>query len=750
LSPETPVNRLVVVSYRLPFHVEEGLLVQNSGGLVSAMLAFAKGKNGQPSESAPQKILWLGISSDSADTLARARRAPGHETFELIPMELPSQVQQRFYEGFSNNLIWPLFHYFPYLAAYDPEDWTYYQQANFMVCQQLIRHLRPGDRLWIHDYHFMLLPRLVRSQQPLLSIGFFLHIPFPSYEILRLMPRSWRKELVQGMLGADLVGFHTYDYVQHFSQCALRIAGAQIMGSWLSTEEGNTRIEAFPIGIDAEAFSASRQHTDVEIARQRIREAIGNRMLVFSVDRLDYTKGLLNRLLAYERFLNNYPQWKGRLVFNMVVVPSRDSIAHYQEMKAELETHVGRINGLMATLDWRPVAYQYRHLEHAEMVALYDVADVGLITPLRDGMNLVCKEFIACQPPECPGILILSEMAGAAAELREAILINPNDQSEMVEALHRAVEMGDEERLRSWSKLRDRVFSYDVFEWAGDFLQSLETAAQTIHGQRSMPLQAQEIEGLRAHYLTATNRLILLDYDGTLVPFHREPDKAVPGAQVHEILSRLCADPRNQVAIVSGRSKEFLERWFGDLSLHLIAEHGASFRTDKATPWTDLWTDDRNWKAPFMRLLRRATRRCAGSMVEEKGTCLVWHYRNADPMHGMRVAQELREDIDSLLLSNEGFHRVDGNHIVEIRPSGFDKGSAVQRIVGELNQDFILAIGDDRTDEDLFSVVPRTGYAVKVGKGNTLARYHLRDPGDVQQLLEALLVSSGQNSWSAS
>lgn len=743
MNPPQPA-RLVVVSYRLPFHVENGVLVQNSGGLVSAMLAYAQGKSGQVKS--VQEILWLGVAEDSQADLANASRSVEQSLFNLVPVELPDEVHRRFYEGFSNNLIWPLFHYFPYLANYNPDDYEYYQQANLMACVQLLKHLRPGDRLWIHDYHFMLLPRLVRERCTDVEIGFFLHIPFPSYEIFRLLPRSWRKDLVQGVLGADLVGFHTYDYVQHFTQCAMRMAGAQALGSWLSTEDGTTRLEAFPIGIDALAFAADRALPEVEENKQRIREAIGGRLLVFSVDRLDYTKGLLHRLLAFEKFLQQYPQWKSRIVFNMVVVPSRDSIARYQEMKSELETHVGRINGLMATLDWRPVVYQYRHLSRSEMIAFYDVADVGLITPLRDGMNLVCKEFVASQPPECPGILILSEMAGAAAELREAIIINPNDSSEIVEALRRAVEMGDDERVRIWSKLRDRIFSYDVFEWATDFLQSLDDAAQTVRGQRTIPLQAKEMEGLRAHYLTAKERVVLLDYDGTLVPFHREPDKAVPGVQLHDTLLKLCADSRNQVAIISGRSKDFLERWFGELPLHLVAEHGASYRL-VGGEWVSVWERDRSWKIPFMRAMLRAARRCPGSTVEEKGTSLVWHFRNADPINGLRVAQELREDMEVSLHGDEEFRIVDGNHIVEVRPASFDKGSAASKLFGDLRHGFVLAIGDDRTDEDLFSVIPSMGYAIKVGKGSTLARYHLRDPADVLQLLEALLVASSQTAW---
>ncbi len=740
----SPEQRLVVVSYRLPFHVENGSLVQNSGGLVSAMLAYANG-SGTEQGAAKRSILWIGASDDSSEDFAKATRTEEQSAFELIPVSIDAETNKRFYEGFSNNLLWPLFHYFPYLCRFDAGNFESYRNVNRMFMEVVQKLLRPGDRLWIHDYHFLLLPRLVRERHPHASIGFFLHIPFPSYELLRLMPRAWRKEIVQGILGADLAGFHTYDYVQHFTQSAIRVVGAQSMGSWLATEDGATRIEAFPIGIDAKYFASLRDLPDTRIAYSRIREAIGDRLLVFSVDRLDYSKGLLQRLLAFEKFLTLYPQWRERIVFNMVVVPSRDVIQQYQEMKTEIETHVGRINGLMATLEWRPVVYQYRHLDRHELVALYDAADIGLITPMRDGMNLVSKEFVACQPPVSPGILILSEMAGAAAELREALLINPNDMDEMVEALHRAAEMGDEERLRIWDKLRDRVFSYDVFEWASDYLQSLDNAVQTLRGPRSTPLLVPEIENLRAQYLLAGERLLLLDYDGTLVPFHRDPEKAVPGPHLHDLLIKLSQDPRNQIAIVSGRSKTFLDRWFGDLPLVLVAEHGAWVRKP-GKDWQDAWNGDRNWKVAFLRVLKRAARRCPGSMVEEKETALVWHYRNADPLHGARVAQELREDLDTILQATPGFKLVEGHLIVEIRPDTVDKGSATLQLFGPLNQSFILAVGDDRTDEDLFAIVPPQGYAIKVGKGSTRARYSLPDPTDVFHLLDSL-QKTGSSHW---
>lgn len=741
MNPST--GRLVVISYRLPFHVEEGALKQNSGGLVSAMLSYAKGKgDGSTSVCKESKILWLGVSDDSAEDLANADRNDDQDCFDLVPIHLDEEQQQSFYEGFCNNLIWPLFHYFTHLAEFSADDYNEYKSANALIATLVSKHLKPGDRIWIHDYHFLLLPKMLRERFSELEIGFFLHIPFPSYEIFRLLPRSWRNELLLGMLGSDLIGFHTFDYIQHFSQCVIRMVGGQATGSWLTTEEGSTRVEAFPIGIDAHAFAQDRFSADVEKEKEVVLEAIDNRALIFSVDRLDYTKGLSARLVAIEKFFLKYPEWKNKVVFNMVVVPSRDTISSYREMKLEIEANVGRINGLMGTLDWRPVVYQYRHLKREEMIALYSLSNVALITPLRDGMNLVAKEFVASQPPEDPGVLILSEMAGTAAELREALTINPNDNDEIADTLKTALEMPLKDKKALWTKLQDRVHSYDVFAWASDFLHSLSISANIRKGKRTTPLIDKEIKTIQESYVASTKRALLLDYDGTLVPFHRDPEKAVPSPQVHEILSRLCADPKNEIAIVSGRNRSFLERWFGDLHLHLVAEHGASQRLI-GEEWEDIWDESDDWKIPFREIMFAFVQRCPGTFIENKRASLVWHYRNADPLFGGKIAKKLMESLNGALDKPDEFCVLDGNHIVEVRPKLVDKGNAALRVFKEFKHPFILAIGDDRTDEDLFSVLPENAYGVKVGKGSTQAKYKLRDPSEVVRLLEYLAAPQG-------
>lgn len=727
-------QRLVVVSYRLPFQIVDNQLVQNSGGLVSAMLAYAQGDG---SVGNTKEILWVGASNYSKTDLANALRTDDQKTFTLVPVKIPEEVDHGFYEGFCNNTIWPLFHYFPYLSKYKTDNWCHYLEANQLFTEEVLAHICKGDTLWIHDYHLMLMPRMIKKRNPYLPCGFFLHIPFPSYEVLRLLPRDWKNELLHGVLGADLVGFHTYDYVQHFCQSVVRAGIAQTQGSWLVNEEGSTRVEAFPIGIDAKKFSGALNSEETKTAAVKFREAIGSSKLVFSVDRLDYTKGLLQRLLAFEKFLIDYPEWIGKVAFNMVVVPSRDTIPQYQEMKSELETHVGRINGLYATLEWRPIVYQYKHLNWHEMIALYEVADVAMITPMRDGMNLVCKEFIACQPNECPGILILSEMAGAAAEMRESILINPNDLNEMTSALYRAATMGCEERIEIWERLRDRVFSYDVFDWANDFLQSLDQACHFNGKNVVVNHKAPEMDTIVASYLLSPRRLIFLDYDGTLVPFHRDPEKAIPSSIILDMLSKLSKDTRNVVAILSGRSSAFLDRWFSESPIHLIAEHGAIVRTAKNV-WEQVWQGERGWKIPYLRIMRKATRKCPGATVEEKETAIVWHWRNADPIHGQRVAQELREDLELALQASDQFHLVEGHMILEIRPIGIDKGITMYKQFSPDATDFILALGDDRTDEDMFAMLPHGSFTVKVGKGSSKARYSVPEPTDVLQLLDRL------------
>jgi trehalose 6-phosphate synthase/phosphatase len=392
-------DRLVLVSYRLPFRLFRNRVVRNAGGLVSAMLALAE--RPEVLGPSPQRIVWVGKTDDTPGELARVQEQVS--AFELVPVHLEDRLDDKYYGGFCNDTLWPLFHYFPLLANFDAAHFEAYRQAHEVFYQKVAALLQPTDLVWIHDYHLMLLPGLIRRRFPNANLGFFLHIPFPSFEIFRLMPRVWREALVRGILGADLAGFHTFDYTQYFLRAVGRTLGLETSPNSLVVEDRLVKAETFPLGIDYARFRAATAGREVERERQKLSRILGKKKLIFSVDRLDYSKGLLHRLLGFEQFLERYPKWHEKIVFNMVVIPSRESVGRYQDMKKEIEAVVGRINGRYGSLQWRPLVYQYQSLKFDEMVALYDRSDIGLITPVRNGMNLVAKEYLACQKTN-PGV----------------------------------------------------------------------------------------------------------------------------------------------------------------------------------------------------------------------------------------------------------------------------------------------------------------------------------------------------------
>ncbi|MCA1685400.1 MAG: trehalose-6-phosphate synthase, partial [Planctomycetia bacterium] len=447
-----------------------------------------------------------------------------------------------------------------------------------MFCDAVLDEAEPGDTVWVHDYHFLLLPAMLR-RRPGLKIGFFLHIPFPSYEIFRLLPDRWRAALLEGLLGADLVGFHTHDYAQHFLKCVRRILGYDHEMGRVMLPDRLSRADTFPMGIEFEAFSARGAEPETLARRDELLGTIGQGKAVLSIDRLDYTKGIGNRLLAYRAFLEANPGWRERVVLLMVVVPSRTGVEDYQRMKSKIDELVGEINGTFGSLSWTPVLYQYKSFPQEELAPLYGASDVMLVTPLRDGMNLVAKEYVASRA-DGRGVLILSEMTGAASELGEAVLVNPNDIPQMARALATALEMPAEDQARRMKVLRDRLRRYDVVHWAGDFLDALREDRSRLDRRMLSPAIRRRLVG---EFRSASRRLLLLDYDGTLVPLKPTPELAAPGLELLATLSRLAA--AGEVVIVSGRSRASLDAWLGRLDVGLVAEHGAWVR-DRGGDWT--------------------------------------------------------------------------------------------------------------------------------------------------------------------
>lgn len=731
-------SRLIIISNRLPIQIKEGTdtvtVITSSGGLVSSIKSYLQRRtNDEPD--AFGEVLWIGtldISEKRSQKLQLEQKLPA-EDFRLLPVYMSASQWDKYYNGFCNDTLWPLFHYFPSYAKYKDDQYEQYIIANQKFCQKLVSVYQPGDAIWIHDYHLLALPAMIRKIIPDAVIGFFLHIPFPSFELFRMLPGRWRKELIEGMLGSDLIGFHTNSYAQYFLTTVKQLLGYEITLRTIYTPERCITADVFPVGIDYEKFARVLSDPEIFAARNRIRKRFYDVQLIVSVDRLDYTKGLVNRLEGFELFLDEHSVYRGKVSFIMIIVPSRDVISKYGELKETIEGLVGRINGKFGNIDWLPVVYQYTSVDFVELTALYTAADVALITPVRDGMNLVAKEFVASRGDR-RGVLILSETAGASAELGEAILINPTDRREVASALYQALNMSPQEQLHRIDFMQKRLRNYDVNRWAGEFMQQLRSAHEAQENMKIKILNPTSEERICNEYHTAAHRLLLFDYDGTLSPLVRFPHLAAPTETILTLLTALSADERNSVIINSGRPCTTLENWFGSLPVALIAEHGAFIRK-AGQAWDQTIPVNTEWKEHVVRVMQKFTDRCPGAFIEEKDFSLAWHFRNADTELGFLQSRELFNNLTEAA-TDLNFQVIEGKKVIEVRPRGIDKGTAAHGWLTEQKYDFILAIGDDRTDEDLFKVIPSSGYSMRVGLVQTAAQFNIRQQKDVISFLQ--------------
>lgn len=723
-------NRLVIISYRLPFSIKTQnkatVVKPSAGGLVTAVKSLDM-------SGSSQKPIWIGC----ADFTQRTWEKHGHKVsddFEYVPVFLDKATNKAFYNGFANSVLWPLFHYFPSYVDYHDEHFSAYQAANQAVCAKVIELLQPNDLVWVHDYHFLALPQLIREQAPDATIGFFLHIPFPSNELLRLLPRRCRDYLLKGMLGADLLGFHTNDYLLHFLESVQLNLGLPHSMASIYYQDRTTLCQSFPIGINYGLYHDGYDETEVVSERDELKASYPGK-IIFSVDRLDYTKGVMQRLDALEAFLEAHPDWKGNLVFILVVVPSRDEIQTYWERKQMIEQAVGRINGKFATLTWVPIVYRYASLSFPQLLALYTACDVAMITPLRDGMNLVAKEFIATRQDQ-QGVLVLSELTGAANELGEAVLVNPLDEYEVADQLNLALTMPPDEQQRRMAIMQQRVAYYDVKRWANEFFDALQRSRQTKTTRYVRHLRGSGRHKLQEAYSQAKSRLILLDYDGTLTDFTTKPEQAVPSAELLDLLRDIANVPENKVVVISGRVHEVLEQWLDGLPIDIVAEHGTYTR--QAGEWRSLVLDDGDWKESVRPLMADFVSRCAESFIEEKNHSLAWHYRNVSETSGFDRSRELIATLDALLPYQ--LRVMDGNKVVEVKNADTDKGRVARQLALAHPYEFVMAVGDDRTDEDTFLALRGlNAYTIKVGPGATNAGYRVNTVADVLSLLRSFV-----------
>ena len=724
------MQRLLIVSNRLPLTIQERkgeLYIEPSvGGLATGLRSWYK--------SSPSIwIGWAGIGRKKIrkekDIMARLLAENCH------PVPLSQPDVEAYYQGICNRTIWPLFHYFPLYAEYSEDFWQAYERVNTAFANVVSGIARPNDIIWIHDYHLMLLPKLLRERLPKATVGFFLHIPFPSFETFRLLP--WRKQILEGLLGADLVGFHTYDYTGHFLDSVHRLLGYEVAMGQITAADRVVRADAFPMGINYEQFSSVAQDPQAQAERKRFHKKLGDCQVILSVDRLDYTKGIPQRLEAFNLFLDRNPKFKRKVILVLLVVPSRTRVEHYMQLKKQLDGLVGEINGKHGTIGWMPVWYLYRFLPFHSLAALYSLADVALVTPLRDGMNLVAKEYTATKT-DGKGVLILSETAGAAQELGEAIIINANNQEEIVQALEKALEMPEQEQIERNRTMQKRLRRYDVVQWANEFMDKLLSTKKLQREMEEKSLTYEMQRKLASDFQESDKALLLLDYDGTLVPFAPKPAEAMPGANLLRLLEKLTRNPRTEVVLISGRDKDTLEGWFGGLNVGLVAEHGVWIK-EKGGGWETIETLTSEWKEEVYPILESWVDRTPGSFIEEKEFSLVWHYRKANPRLGELRARELMNNLSNTI-ANLNLQVLEGSKVVEVKNTGINKGRAALRWISREEWDFILALGDDWTDEDTFKVLPSTAWSIKVGFGASAARFSLSSPSKATSLLRKMVA----------
>lgn len=727
------MGRLLIVSNRLPVTVKldrgDFTITRSSGGLATGL----RGPHEQSDS------LWIGWPGDVSrfDASQRARLDARLSELRSVPVYLTQAEITRYYEGFSNGVLWPLFHYSTDKVQRDAwSHWRVYESVNQKFAEAVAEQHRPGDLVWVHDYQLSLVPQLLRRLIPDARIGFFLHIPFPSSEVFRILP--WRTQILEGLLGANLIGFHTYSYLTHFSRALLHVLRLEVQAGRLRSGEVDVRLGVFPMGIDAAEFSRLADEDGVVSEAASIREKSGDRKLLIGVDRLDYTKGLARRMLGIERLFELEPSLRKKVRLVQIVVPSRTKVGSYEQSRRELDEIVGRINGAFATVNSVPIHYLYRSIDQRQLVALYKAADVMLVTPLRDGMNLVAKEFVASRTDE-DGVLVLSEFAGAASELAEAIHVNPFDLDGVAQVIKKALTMPQEERRARIRALRHRVRANDSYRWADTFLEEL----RSIHDEGDRPLQTvsprEEIARLTRQLRSARQLLLLLDYDGTLVPFASTPELAAPDPEMKKLLTALSERPGTRVHVLSGRTRETLERWLGALPIGLHAEHGFWSRMRPTSSWTPINEKPLEWKPKVIRILEQFVSATPGSLLEEKSAGFAWHYRMADPdfgtLHASKLVLRLERELDGLPVDI-----LSGDKVVELRTQGVNKGIAVTSIIAmQPGPSAVLAMGDDQTDEDLFAALPEGGAAVHVGSRPSRARYRLADTTAARAFLTDLL-----------
>ncbi|KAL8140317.1 hypothetical protein V2J09_006338 [Rumex salicifolius] len=745
-------------------------------------------KDGLPED---MEVLYVGslkadVQADEQDDVSQALL----DRFKCVPAFLPQDIHTKYYHGFCKHHLWPLFHYMlpfssSHCGCFDRSLWEAYVAANKIFSQRVIEVINPeDDYVWIHDYHLMVLPSFLRRRFIKLRMGFFLHSPFPSSEIYRTLPV--REEILKALLNVDLIGFHTFDYARHFLSCCSRMMGLEYKSKrgyiGLEYYGRNVSIKIMPVGVHMGQIQTVLQLADKERRVKELEQQFEGKTVLLGIDDMDIFKGINLKLLAMEQLLKQHPKWQGRAVMVQIINPARGRGQDLDEIEAEIQASCKRINDTYGAPGYKPIMFIDKQMPLSERVVYYSVAECVVVTAVRDGMNLTPYEYIVCRQGFLNSVseysdakksmLVLSEFIGCSPSLSGAIRVNPWNVESTAEALNEAISMANPEKQLRHEKHYRYVSTHDVAFWAKSFSQDLERTCRDHFRRRCWGIglgfgfrvvaldpnfRKLSVDAIVSAFSRSKSRAILLDYDGTIMPQNSINKK--PSQAVLSIVDTLCSDSNNTVFIVSGRGRESLGKWFSPCKkIGIAAEHGYFVRWPAEDEWeTCGQTDDFGWiqiAEPVMQLYTEST---DGSYIERKESALVWHHRDADPGFASCQAKELLDHLESVLL-NEAVTVKSGQYIVEVKPQGVSKGLVAQKIFTRMAQvgkqaDFVLCIGDDRSDEDMFEVIcssmnsgilsPKTlVYACTVGQKPSKAKYYLDDTTEVIIMLEAIAEAS--------
>ncbi len=723
---------LIIVSNRLPVSVKkvDGKLefFESIGGLATGLASYTKNKKNK-------WIGWPGIPSD--DLTERDRRQISDElaNSNCYPVFLTKKQLDEFYNGYCNGILWPLFHDSEVSSdslAHEDAWWKAYQRINELFAETVFALSNVEDTIWVHDYQLLILPALLRLERPYNKVGFFLHIPFPAAAQMQKIKAG--EAIVAGMLGASLIGLHVTSYVRNFLDTVKTFDLGTTAHKKVILPDRAIRVTDFPMGIDYTKYVEARQSSAVMREYAKLRIKYRGLKVILSVDRLDPAKGLVERVEAYRTLLRENPKLVGKVILLMHVAPSRLEVPEYAELKNRLDKLIRSTNREFRTPLWKPIDYSYQTLPFAKIMPMYRRADVAFIAPLRDGMNLVAKEYLASKPYQ-RGVLVLSSTAGAAEELKDAVVVDPNTPGSLVAGLNKALNMKPDELKRRMKKMQTHLAESDVHVWVSKFTRSLKQDI-SLQPTGAKTLKPKDYSSISKPFSAAKHPLVLLDYDGVLERFHQNPANAKPPTDTKRLLTKLCAVA--DVVVISGRRRSELEEWLGGTPVSLVAEHGAFSQRDGHSTWRNHYgaKDSKDWKMAVWELMDRYAARTPGAEVETKDAALVWHYRQAQPYAAQKYLVALRRLLKPIA-TRYNLSIDQGNKILEVRPSNINKGLAAQAWI-KPHTDYILAIGDDYTDEFMFSMLPPESYTIKVGHGRTEARYRIHTVTAVHDLLKKL------------